>query len=516
VSVFDTNAYVETPAGDDAAIAIAGRRSYVDLAVDAAVPDTAAVTFEIPPRYYDMQILGTWRPARAHRLEAFFFGSDDHVKVATESRTDLGPSIPLGDFESRSIFYRGLLRHEYAPSVGVHNELELSVGWDRANTIRPAQFDQDLRQTTIQAREKLRFALAPTLSLDLGVDWLEVRASGHLRSQGAILRKEGDAFYDQSSSETVQTEIGGAWAHYPATYVGAEWQPLAGLEVLPSLRLDYFGGAEQLTLDPRGTIRYGVTPTVTAKAAVGIYHQEPTIDELDEAWGNPTLEAERAIHYSLGAEVRPTGRLSIDVTAFYKQMDHMVARSSAVVERGGGLVPERYTNGGEGRVIGVDVFVRQQLSHNLFGWVAYTLSRAERRDPGASAWRRFDRDQTHILAAVASYRLPHNWELGARWRYVTGSPYTPIEGGVFDADSDVYRPLTGSINAGRIDAFHQLDVRLDKRWIYDGWMLDAYVELQNAYDRRNAEGYEYSFDYSQKEAASFVGITPMVGLRAEL
>ncbi len=52
---------------------------------------------------------------------------------------------------------------------------------------------------------------------------------------------------------------------------------------------------------------------------------------------------------------------------------------------------------------------RLQLLPNDLAWVAYTLSKSERKDPGASNFRLFDHDQTHILTVVGSYRLPKNW-----------------------------------------------------------------------------------------------------------
>jgi hypothetical protein len=116
---------------------------------------------------------------------------------------------------------------------------------------------------------------------------------------------------------------------------------------------------------------------------------------------------------------------------------------------------------------------------------AYTLSRAERLDADSDEYRLFDYDQTHILTVIGSYRLPRNWEVGTRWRYVTGNLYTPITGRVWDYDQDNYVGITGPVNSARVGAFHQLDVRIDKRWIYESWILGAYLDIQNAYSRSN-------------------------------
>jgi TonB family protein len=516
LSLMDTSAYVETPVGDDAAIAVGLRRSYLDFIMNATIPSDSTVTFSTAPRYYDMQVLGSWTPSRTQHVQAFFFGSDDSMRLVAKAPADLDPSFRTSTYENGTRFYRGMVEHLYARGDGLENELRFSVGKDHWLERAGSQFSYDLSALIMQAREKVRLPLGESLSLDAGVDWQVARTSGFVRSQGFRPQKEGDPPVRLIDEQIMVTEIDGDWLDYPAAFVEAEWSPGAGVVLMPGLRLDWLGAVGQLTVEPRLTVRWAVTPEWVAKAAVGVFHQEPTNDELDEAFGNPALGAERAVHYALGAEYHPLPHVSFDATAFYKDMSNMVGRSDRMIERGGQLVPEQYSNGTRGRVYGADLMFRHDLSRDFFGWVSYTLSRSERRDPGATAWRLFDHDQTHIFTAVASYRLPRNWELGVRWRYTTGSPYTPVEGGVFDSDADSYVPSSGRLNSARLGSFHQLDVRLDKRWVWDGWMLDAYVDLQNAYDRGNPETLSYSYDYTKTQTGTGLPILPVFGLRAEL
>ena len=63
--------------------------------------------------------------------------------------------------------------------------------------------------------------------------------------------------------------------------------------------------------------------------------------------------------------------------------------------------------------------------------------------------------------------------------------------------------------------FHQLDVRIEKRWIYDAWMLSAYLSLTNAYNRGNVEGFTYSFDFSESDSVTGLPILPILGMRGE-
>ena len=55
------------------------------------------------------------------------------------------------------------------------------------------------------------------------------------------------------------------------------------------------------------------------------------------------------------------------------------------------------------------------------------------------------------------------------------------------------------LNSERISAFHQLDLRVDKKYYFPKWSLNLYVDIQNAYNhvtefqdnidvQRNADG----------------------------
>jgi hypothetical protein len=64
--------------------------------------------------------------------------------------------------------------------------------------------------------------------------------------------------------------------------------------------------------------------------------------------------------------------------------------------------------------------------------------------------------------------------------------------------------------------FHQLDVRIDKTWTFATWKLGAYLDLQNAYNRSNADAANYNFNYTQESYRAGLPIIPSIGLRGEL
>jgi outer membrane receptor protein involved in Fe transport len=414
----------------------------------------------------------------------------------------------------RSSFYRAFFEYRYAPSDRFENELRLSAGRNWLSFGTNDRFNFDLNSYANQTRNTLRWRLADWLTLRAGLDIYFNVVDADITLPAAS--KEGDAV--DASDPTVLTtgRAEGEIFVSPAAFVEVELEPAEGLLLVPGLRLDHFGRLGVVTLDPRLTVRWGVGESWTLKGGVGLFHQEPFFDETDASFGNPDLGPERAVHTSVGGELRPLSFLTVDATLFYKDLQRLVSRSDRLVTRDGEQVPQRFDNGGEGRVFGLELLVRHELANNFFGWLSYTLSRAERRDSGASGFRPFDFDQTHIFTLLGTYRLPENWEVGARWRYVTGNLVTPVVGAVYNADADSYEPVPGRVNSERVGAFHQLDLRVDKRWVFDAWILGAYLDLQNVYNRGNPEGEQYNFDYTQSEPQVGLPLLAIIGLRAEL
>jgi len=174
-----------------------------------------------------------------------------------------------------------------------------------------------------------------------------------------------------------------------------------------------------------------------------------------------------------------------------------------------------FVNQGQGRVYGGELSGEAHWSNNGFAYLAYTLSRSERRREG-EAWRLFDQDQTHVLSLAASQGLGGGFTVGMRFRLVSGNPVTPISGATYDVRTGVYLPNYGATNSRRDPLFNQLDARAEKEWQIGRGKLAAYVDVQNVYAAKNPEGYRYSFDYSKREAVSGLSLFPNLGLRGEL
>lgn len=144
---------------------------------------------------------------------------------------------------------------------------------------------------------------------------------------------------------------------------------------------------------------------------------------------------------------------------------------------------EAVTFDGQGRSYGAEVLLQQRLYNGLYGLLAYTYVRSEYATPSGdftpSSW-----DNRHILSVTGGKKFEGGWEVGSRLLFSGGLPFTPVDLESLSTESwDFYgRPLLdySLLNTERNKSFHQLDIRIDKKWFFKKWSLDVFLEVQNA------------------------------------
>ncbi len=207
-------------------------------------------------------------------------------------------------------------------------------------------------------------------------------------------------------------------------------------------------------------------------------------------------------------------RVTVSVEPFYKNLFDLVSQRSDPTTSAG----YRYTNEGTGFVYGVELLVKYKPDKHFTGWIAYTLSRSERRDLPEDPLHLFQYDQTHVLSAVGTYGFGNGWSVGARVRFVSGNPYTPIIGGYFDNNGGDYGPVDKlPVYSARLPPFFELDVRVEKKWrILKDSQLSVYLDVLDSTNYRNVEAFTYNYDYQIHATAAGLPILPSLGIRVEL
>jgi TonB family protein len=508
IDSIDGRLLLEGPLGKRTRFMVAARRSWLDTWVGSLDKDIKAA-----PVYYDGQAVLEHDLTSRTTARLFFVGSDDRMKLLFEAPSASDPSEG-GKLNIGYAFTRLALRIESRLTDDTTLRHVFSWGTDHINIVEGAGF-QDISAHTLDWRSELRTRFNGYLSGAVGVDANFWKYQVRLRVPPYEATDEVD---NPTFSRPLRSLGADVWLTRPAVYALLEITPLPGVRIVPSVRADYAQDTKQVTIDPRLSMRADVHPgfpRTTVKGGVGLYAQPPQGVESVKPFGSPGVESNRSLHTSVGVEQELAHGLELSLEGYYKKLSELVVARTAEDSTNVGA---SFANTGSGRVYGGETLLRYRApSGRYFGWVAYTLSRSERRNTKSEDYHLFQYDQTHILTALGNAQLgQRGWSVGFRFRYVTGSPYTPYVGGVVDLDDGAYTPIAGATYGARLPAYQQLDLRLDKTWQIGRTKLIAYGELRNTYNHKNPEGLAYKYDYSKSEIQSGIPILPIIGLRGEL
>ena len=524
----DGSGMVTAVLGDRVRIGVAGRYGWIDQVLRAVDARNVDQFFAIP-RYGDYQgkIQIALRPRES--LAVVFLGSGDQL---SEVIPDADPARVRSE-TTNADYQRFYLHYRRVSDDGDSVDVVPFIGHDTSNLnasfgANPATLDEATWRWGLRASHRSRVVEPVAITFGVDLDG----SSAHVFRNGSMLipPREGDiTLFGQPPGGDTNTDTWTAGVIDVAPHLIAGFD-LGPLSISPGLRVDGFLlqtsrqtprlgetpsiGFAQLEgeVEPRISARLRVTRRLSVLAAAGVYSQPPDPADLSAVFGNPKLGPETADHVSLGESLRLTSSLSLELVGFAKWMSGLAVRDPSPTPK----LTEALVQGGVGRAYGVQLLLRQQPWHGLFGWVAYTMSRSERLDTPGSSWRLFDYDQPHVLTVVASKELGA-WTVGTRFRYATGLPRTPVAGAFFDAKDDAYQPIFGPQNSIRLPAFWQLDLRVDRTFLLgDSARLLVYVEGLNVTNRANGEEYIYNANYSQRGTITGLPAIAVLGARVEL
>ena len=520
----DAALFLEAALGEKTSIALSARRSYLDAILSFATASNESLgTVSIVPRYWDYQLrFDHGRPGDRDSFTVMLFGSDDVMTASTSGGTraldiDLGGGIGFHRLKASWTRRAGAFRNELSPFIG-YDETSLdtastATGASAGTGTDESGFSIDARELRVGLREEATLEVGAGHKARLGLDL----SYGHLWMSGELPFSTDYRPLPGGAGLTEPISIDRA---YDALAAGLyhEWELTFGkrLLLIPGVRVDLhlMNGVARWAFDPRLSARFTVREGTVLKASVGHYSQPPAAQYLDADLGNPRLTFTKAIQTSLGVEQKLWRGLSLDVTGFFIHGYDRVASSDELIEQADGTwKATRYVNAGHSRSYGLEVLIRQELTARLFGWLAYTLSKSERRAPDADHYRRSSYDQTHILTALAQYKLGRGWSVGARFRLVSGNPTTPVQGSTFDADTGAFVAITGEWFSERAPLFHQLDLRVDKEWTFAKWKLGAYLDIQNVYWADNTEYVLWDYRYRGSTGLSGMPFFPSLGVK---
>ncbi len=512
--VYNGALIAEGPVGKKSSYLFGIRQSYVGAILKSIFKDNPNFDLTVVPTFGDVTALYETELSPIDHFRLLAVGSSDQLEFLFERPVDMDAAL-RGSFKNSTRFFRLIPQWTRKINERTTGRFSLGIGKDFINVDIGNSFFY-LNSYALTARGELEHKVSPLWTTQVGYDnrYAGARVDLRLRQvfvSGGVANPFSSGELRQVSTEGKFSDIGMYWRNQLKLSAESPWT------FLPSLRSEYYRSTGQIFALPRLAARHQWSDSLQLRGALGMYVQPPREQDTDSTTGNPDIRAPRAYHLALSAEkdFREGSSRGLIWTpgVFYRYLDELVVPSTAVVTRNGVPTPENVNNSGFGRAYGFETQLRYDFAP-WSGWVSYTLSRSTRANNGGPETT-FQFDQTHLLTALIGVDLPRNWRLGSRLRVVTGNPVTPVTGAVFDADNDVYVPIRGATFSERLNSFVQLDFRVDKKWIYDSWILSAYLDIQNLTNRQNIEQLQYAYDYSSRTSVAGLPIIPSFGIRAE-
>ena len=488
---------------------IAGRRTYAD-AVQSIFTDDV-----FPYRFHDLQ---------GHA--SYLIGTGTRVSVTAYQGRDV-LDANLAEFEADSVLSKS-------------NRGRWAFDW--GNQMLGVVIAKDLgERTTIEQRVSTS-GFSTRLDLGSGASMQrsevrDVRASGVLRVRGDVhdrsIGYELAAQRIRYSSGSPQTETTTFdLTQRPVTgalWIDDLWQLSPRWLVEGGLRAEALSGRQWAALSPRLSLKYFVSPQVALTAGTGRVTQ--TMHSLAgdgalryfDVWlaSDSFVPVATAWHWVAGAERRVGDVGSVRVEGFLKRYDRVLeADPSEDPQRRG----DEFLSA-KGSAFGVDMLARWQLKSGATGWITYSYG-VSRRERDGRTWAPGS-DRRHDLNVVAT-RPFSKYRVGARFNLATGTPYTPIVGGVtrrvYDPALDrwgtgdpeiLIESLGGVHNSERFPVTHRLDLDVSRELVVRGATVAPYVSVVNAYNAKNVFVYlyKYSTDQPTRRAISQFPILPSAGVR---
>ena len=133
---------------------------------------------------------------------------------------------------------------------------------------------------------------------------------------------------------------------------------------------------------------------------------------------------------------------------------------------------------------------------------------------------------------MANYNFSPDFEIGAKWQYLSGTAEAPISAIVLIQDPVTrgLNPLFASFSrvlGAKLTPYHKLDLRISRKWNFMGMKIGGFIEVLNVYNRKNTiefiqnegtfeiQGEEVTIEEHEVGEARQLPLLPYIGLTLE-
>lgn len=485
------------PLSDKTGLIASVRQSYLQFLFD-------GLGLPFLPTFTDFQFKTKTRIDTKNEITFLGVGAIDKFKLnknaePTEENNYILNYLPVNNQWNYTIgaAYKHYLERSYLSVFVSRNHLNNEVFKYQDNIETPENLLTDYNSDEIENKLRVEYTARPndfTINVGMGAQYVQ-----YFNQTYNKIFEDGEPTEINYSSDLdfVKWSMFGSVSH---PFINNRLTLSAGL------RLDANSYSDKMNklldqFSPRIAASYMIVPDFYFNMNVGRYYQTPAYTTMgyrnnngDLVNKNNGLKYLQSDHLVGGLEFRPNQRTKVTLEGFYKVYDDYpfsVSDSVSMASKGGdfGIFgDEEVTSTSRGKAYGAELLIRTRTINGLNLIAAYTYVRSEFSDWEdklvPSSW-----DSRHLFTFTGNKGLGKNWDLGVKWRFVGGLPYTPYDYDqsslvlAWDAQNRQYLDYS-QFNTQRLASFHQLDLRVDKTWYFKKMTLGFYIDIQNLYNQQ--------------------------------
>ncbi|MEK6570141.1 MAG: TonB-dependent receptor, partial [Bacteroidota bacterium] len=424
---------------------ISGRRSYFDFVLK--LTDLVKGDYDILPYFFDLNSKVDFSLSQRHKLTlSGLFSRERMYGYFSEN-----PHY-TGDFSWES--KNSVLSSRLRSTLGDFLLSDFIISWSTMNrsSSHPGDGVEDVREEELTLKQEFAF-LFSSYELHLG-SWLVAEQENvniNMPTEIAVnfnevkLKGKGNSFK-------------------PSLYVDNKWSISPKVTANFGLRYDYVAKSKEGVLSPRINLAYAWNDHMSLSADYGWYYQSPRAFELAI---NSSLKSKKAESYGIGVKHQVGDEVVFSLELYNKNLTRLITIDSLW----------NLSNDGYGDSRGAEFYIQMKSPSGFFGWLSYTYSVSKREEGRNRDLHYFEFDRPHLISLVANYSFAGRWQLGARFRYGSGRPYTPVASAFYDRGTDHWRPIPAEHNSDRYPAYNRLDVRATRHLRFETFTLDELLSI---------------------------------------
>lgn len=479
-STYTTKLLLETPLGakdergsSATSVLVTGKTSYLDKTSSIFYPYVETEFGELPFSFNDLYAKMTTQSDNGSKMNIFGFSFDDAVRFSGNNSIEWNSVGGGADFTVVPPASSVLISGDFSYSQYSISSIE-NGGTPNKSSINGFNGGLDF---TYFLRENDEFKYG-------------VEAIGYATSFD-LATETGGTINQQENT----TELG--------TYF--QYKLKANRWILkPGIRLHYYGSQSELSVEPRIGFKYNINDFLRFKASGGLYSQNLIAANSDRDVVNLfygflsgpkdipdtfrgeeiTSRLQLARHAIAGIEIEVNDRTTVNIEAYVKDFNQLTNLNRNKIYE------DNLANFDKPEILKSDYIIEKGLARGLdflvkyrdksvYLWLAYSIGKITRDDGITEYSPHFDR--RHNLNLVGSYTFgeDNSWELGARYNFGTGFPFTPTQayysqqpfttnnGDVsvaydYTTENGEFSTLYGGLNSKRLPNYHRVDVSIKK------------------------------------------------------